>query len=251
MHGMQTIRNVAPRCSAIALLCLAAGGLAGCASTSSTSSGAQDPWESYNRSVFRFNETVDAAVLEPVARAYQQVAPQPVRTGVSNFFGNLGDLWSMVNHALQGNGEQTYNHMVRFTTNTVLGVGGLLDIATPMQVPRNKQDFGLTLAAWGVQPGPYVVLPLLGPSTLRDTAALPVDFQGNPLGDLQPVAHRNVLRGLALVNTRSNLLGVTDTLDAAALDRYSLVRDFYLQQRGARPQVGDDANAGRVESYDD
>lgn len=199
----------------------------------------------------RFNDVVDEAVLQPVARTYQTIAPQPVRTGVTNFFGNIGDLWSMVNHALQGNGEQTYNHMVRFTTNTVLGVGGLFDIATEMQVPRNKQDFGLTLASWGVKPGPYLVLPLLGPSTVRDTAALPVDWQANVLGDLKPMSHRNSLTGLRLVNTRANLLNATDTLDGAALDRYALMRDFYLKQRDPASRQHNDDNAGRVESYDD
>lgn len=223
--------------------------LTGCASTQATHP--QDPYEGYNRAMTTFNDNVDKAVLKPLATAYQTVTPQPVRTGVTNFFGNLGDLWSMVNHALQGNGEQTYNHMVRFTTNTVLGLGGLLDIATEMQVERNKQDFGLTLASWGVQPGPYLVLPLLGPSTVRDTVALPVDWQGNVLGDLKPVSHRNTLTGLRMVNTRANLLNASDTLDAAALDRYSLMRDFYLKQRDPAARQNNDEEAGRVESYDD
>lgn len=223
--------------------------LVGCASVPAPNP--QDPYEGYNRSMTRFNDAVDEAVLQPVARTYQTIAPQPVRTGVTNFFGNIGDLWSMVNHALQGNGEQTYNHMVRFTTNTVLGVGGLLDIATEMQVPRNKQDFGLTLARWGVKPGPYLVLPLLGPSTVRDTVALPVDWQGNVLGDLKPMSHRNSLTGLRLVNTRANLLTVTDTLDGASLDRYALMRDFYLKQRDPGSRQHNDDNAGRVESYDE
>lgn len=223
--------------------------LSGCASTQATNP--QDPYEGYNRSMTKFNDAVDNAVLKPVAQAYQTITPQPVRTGVNNFFGNLGDLWSMVNHALQGNGEQTYNHMVRFTTNTVLGLGGLLDIASEMQIARNKQDFGLTLGSWGVQPGPYVVLPLLGPSTVRDTLALPVDWQGNVLGDLHPVSHRNSLTGLRLVNTRANLLTATDTLDAAALDRYALMRDFYLKQRAPGSAAHNDDNAGKVESFDD
>ena len=223
--------------------------LSGCASAPAANP--QDPYENYNRSMTRFNDAVDDAVLQPVARAYQAVAPQPVRTGVTNFFGNLGDLWSMVNHGLQGNGEQTYNHMVRFTTNSVLGLGGLLDIATEMQIPRNKQDFGLTLGHWGVKPGPYLVLPLLGPSTLRDTAALPVDWQSNLLGDLKPVSHRNALTGLRLVNTRANLLNATDTLDGASLDRYALMRDFYLKQRDTSRQSNNDEDAGRVESYDE
>ena len=249
-----TMNAVKTSSSITRLLCagaVVAGSMAllGCASTQATHP--QDPYERYNRSMTKFNDAVDDAVLQPVATAYQTVLPQPVRTGVTNFFGNLGDLWSMVNHALQGNGEQTYNHMVRFTTNTVLGLGGLLDIATEMQVPRNKQDFGLTLGSWGVQSGPYQVLPLLGPSTVRDTAALPVDWQGSVLGDLHPVSHRNTLTGLRLVNTRANLLNATDTLDAASLDRYSLIRDFYLQQRNPGSSQHNDENAGRIESYDD
>ncbi|WP_455555282.1 MlaA family lipoprotein [Comamonas sp.] len=249
-----TMNAVKTSSSITRLLCagaVVAGSMAllGCASTQATHP--QDPYERYNRSMTKFNDAVDDAVLQPVATAYQTVLPQPVRTGVTNFFGNLGDLWSMVNHALQGNGEQTYNHMVRFTTNTVLGLGGLLDIATEMQVPRNKQDFGLTLGSWGVQSGPYLVLPLLGPSTVRDTAALPVDWQGSVLGDLHPVSHRNTLTGLRLVNTRANLLNATDTLDAASLDRYSLIRDFYLQQRNPGSSQHNDENAGRIESYDD
>ena len=224
--------------------------LAGCASTQATHP--QDPFEGYNRAMTSFNDGVDQAVLRPVATTYQSVTPQPVRTGVTNFFGNIGDLWSMVNHGLQGNGEKTYTHMVRFTTNTVLGFGGILDLASEMQLPRDKQDFGLTLARWGVQPGPYLVLPLLGPSTVRDTVALPVDFQGNVLGGLHPVSHRNALTALRLVDTRTNLLGVTDSLDAAALDRYSLMRDFYLKQRDPAGRTAqEDENAGRVESYDD
>lgn len=233
--------------SAAALL--AALALAGCASAPAANP--QDPYEGYNRSMTQFNDAVDDAVLKPAAKAYQAVMPSPVRTGVTNFFGNLGDLWSMVNHALQGNGEQTYNHMVRFTTNTVLGLGGLLDIASEMQVERNKQDFGLTLGSWGVQPGPYLVLPFFGPSTVRDTVAMPVDWQGNVLGDLHPVSHRNSLTGLRLVNTRANLLNASDTLDAASLDRYALMRDFYLKQRENAGRQQNDDNAGRVENFDD
>lgn len=232
-----------------ALLLTAAMALTGCASTQATNP--QDPYEGYNRAMTSFNDSVDDAVLKPVATAYQNVTPQPLRTGVSNFFGNIGDLWSMVNHALQGNGEKTYNHMVRFTTNTVLGLGGVLDIASEMQVSRDKQDFGLTLATWGVKPGPYLVLPFLGPSTLRDTVALPAEWWGHPMDRMHPVSYRNSLLGLRLVNTRANLLGATDALDAASLDRYALMRDFYLKQRDPASRQQNDDNAGRVESFDD
>lgn len=230
------------RWSAIAAISVGALALGGCAATGSNP---QDPYESYNRKVQSFNDGVDDAVFKPVATAYQTVTPQPVRTGVGNFFGNLSDLWSFVNHALQGNGLQAYNHVVRFTTNTVLGIGGLLDIATEMGVDRHKQDFGQTLGAWGIQPGPYLVLPLLGPSTVRDTVALPVDWQGNVLGDLHPVSHRNSLTGLRLIDTRARLLKAGDMVDSVALDRYALMRDVYLQTR-----QGGASNDGRIDDMD-
>lgn len=228
------------RWSAIAAVSAGALALGGCAATGSNP---QDPYESYNRKMQSFNDGVDDAVLKPVAKAYQTVTPQPVRSGVSNFFGNVGDFWSMVNHLLQGNGLQAYNHMVRFTTNTVLGLGGFLDIATEMGVDRNKQDFGRTLGAWGVQPGPYLVLPLLGPSTVRDTVSLPVDWEGDLITQMHPVSYRNSLGGLRIVDLRSRLLKAGDMADAVALDRYSLVRDVYLQ---SRQRSGD----GRIEDMD-
>ncbi|MDI9856087.1 VacJ family lipoprotein [Comamonas sp. 17RB] len=228
------------RWSAIAAVSASALVLGGCAATGSNP---QDPYESFNRKVQSFNDGVDDAVLKPVATAYQTVTPQPVRTGVGNFFGNVGDLWSMVNHLLQGNGLQAYNHMVRFTTNTVLGIGGLLDIATEMGVDRQKQDFGRTLGAWGIKPGPYLVLPFLGPSTVRDTVALPADWRGNVLTELRPISHRNALVGLKVVDDRARLLKAGDIVDSVALDRYSLLRDVYLQSRQPK---GD----GRVEDLD-
>lgn len=228
------------RWSAIAAVSAGALVLGGCAATGSNP---QDPYESFNRKVQSFNDGVDDAVLKPVATAYQTVTPQPVRTGVGNFFGNVGDLWSMVNHLLQGNGLQAYNHMVRFTTNTVLGIGGLLDIATEMGVDRQKQDFGRTLGAWGIKPGPYLVLPLLGPSTVRDTVALPADWNGNVLSELRPISHRNALVGLKVVDDRARLLKAGDIVDSVALDRYVLLRDVYLQSRQPK---GD----GRVEDMD-
>jgi len=234
------------RWSAVATLSVGALALGGCAATGSNP---QDPYESYNRKVQSFNDGVDEAVFKPVATAYQNLTPQPVRTGVGNFFGNIGDLWSMVNHLLQGNGLQAYNHMVRFSTNTVLGLGGLLDIATEMGVDRNKQDFGRTLGAWGIQPGPYLVLPLLGPSTVRDTAALPLDWKGYLLDELRPISHRNALVGLRLVDARARLLGAGGLVDDVALDRYSLLRDVYLQTRqrgGGGDGRLDDMDAGRL-----
>ena len=201
-----------------------------------------DPLEAYNRSMTRFNDTVDEVVLKPVATAYQQAMPAPVRTGVSNFFGNLGDAWSFVNNTLQLRGEAAMASLFRVGINTTMGLGGVLDVATEMRIDRYKQDFGLTLGRWGVPTGPYLVLPLLGPSTVRDTAALPVDFYvGDLVDQVDDMGVRNSLYGLRIINTRANLLGTTSVIETAALDRYSFTRDAYLQLRsGAKAGAGAD-----------
>lgn len=227
---------------AAALLALSAA-LTGCASGPP-----HDPLEPYNRGMTEFNEQVDAAVLKPVATVYQDATPALVRTGVSNFFTNIGDAWSFVNNALQLRPEGTLNSAVRFTVNTFFGLGGLLDIAGEMGVDRHKQDFGLTLGRWGVPPGPYVVLPLMGPSTVRDTLAMPVDWKGNLLHTVDPTASRYSFYGLRLVDTRANLLRASTVLDAAALDKYTFTRDIYLRvrhQNTAPPQGrGDGTSSG-------
>lgn len=213
-----------------------------------------DPFESFNRSIYSFNTVFDDTVLKPVATLYRDVTPAVARAGVSNFFSNLGDAWSFVNNLAQAKGEGAYYSIVRFSVNTVFGIGGLFDIASEMGVPRSPQDFGLTLGRWGVPMGPYVVLPLLGPSTVRDTAALPVDFQGNLLGYTHDVPVRNSLRLLGVVDKRARLLQAGDMLDAVALDKYSLTRDVFLQVRGHRAQgdgldtedFGDDGDAGML-----
>jgi len=214
--------------------------LAGCAS--GPQANPADPFEPYNRGMTTFNENVDKAVLKPVATAYRDVTPQPVRTGVTNFFGNLGDAWSFVNSVLQLRGREAFDSLVRFGTNTVLGLGGVLDIASEAGIARHKQDFGLTLGRWGVPTGPYLVLPLLGPSTVRDTAALPVDLYADPLLAVDPVSARNSLYALRFVNRRAELLRATSVLDAAALDSYSFTRDVYLRLRAAPGQTADDGD---------
>ena len=156
-----------------------------------------------------------------------------------------------MNNLLQGRGSDALDSMVRVNVNTLFGLGGLLDIATEMGVQRHKQDFGLTLGHWGVQTGPYLVLPLLGPSTLRDTAALPIDFYGDLTSNINDIGVRNSLYGLKLVEKRESLLNAGDVLEAAALDRYSFTRDVYLQVRSGRitPKKGkgrDDDDAGKL-----
>ncbi len=223
-----------------AALLLGAALLSGCAT--GPNANPADPLEPYNRSMTTFNENVDKAVLKPVATAYRDVTPQPLRTGVTNFFANLGDAWSFVNNVLQFKGREAFDSLVRLSVNTVFGLGGVLDVASEAGIDRHKQDFGLTLGHWGVPTGPYLVLPLLGPSTVRDTAALPVDFYvGDLVDQVDDMGVRNSLYGLRIINTRANLLGTTSVIETAALDRYSFTRDAYLQLRsGAKAGAGAD-----------
>ena len=197
----------------------------------------RDPLEPFNRSMYGFNDAVDRAVIKPVATAYRDVLPSPVRTGVSNFFNNLQDLWSFVNNTLQLKAEGAGNSIVRFGVNTVFGLGGLIDIASEMRIERHSEDFGQTLGRWGVGAGPYLVVPFLGSSTLRDTAALPVDMKGNVVSQVDHVPTRNSATVLNLVDRRSQLLDASQMLDEVALDPYSFTRDAYLQRR--RNQVYD------------
>ena len=190
-----------------------------------------DPLEPFNRAVFGFNEGVDRAVLKPVATVYRDVTPQPVRTGVTSFFGNISDVWAIVNNLLQGKGEYAADSLARVTTNTLWGLGGIFDVATEMKIPKHSEDFGQTLGVWGVGSGPYLVLPLLGPSTVRDTAGLVVDSQLDLVTQASNVRVRNSLTTLRVVNVRANLLGAGDVLDQAALDKYSFTREIYQQRR--------------------
>ena len=190
-----------------------------------------DPLEPFNRGIYGFNDAVDRAVVRPVATAYRDVLPSPVRTGVTNFFSNLQDLWSFANNTLQLKGEGAGNSIVRFGVNTAFGLGGLLDIATEMRIERHTEDFGQTLGYWGVGSGPYLVLPLLGPSTVRDTAALPVDMSGNAMSHVSDVPIRNSATVLNLVNKRAYLLDATQMIDEVALDPYTFTRDAFLQRR--------------------
>lgn len=203
--------------------------LQACASVKSAD--ARDPWEPMNRSIYQFNDAIDAVALKPAAQLYVKVLPSMVRTGVSNFMGNLGDVWSMVNSALQLKGQATVETFMRINVNTFMGLGGILDVATEIGIQKRREDFGQTLGYWGVQPGPYVVLPLFGPSTLRDTLAFPVDMQGNVTNSLAHEPTRNALLVTRLVDIRSGLLQTVDVVKAASLDPYSFVRDGYLQKR--------------------
>jgi phospholipid-binding lipoprotein MlaA len=205
---------------------------AGCATVpGGTPPSKQDPWESVNRKVFGFNETVDDAVLKPMAKTYVKVVPQLVRTGVSNVLGNVGDVWSAANHLLQGKVQHGLEMGMRVLTNSTFGLAGLLDPASEMGLVRRPEDFGQTLGRWGVGPGPYLVLPLMGPSTLRDgSASLLVDRRAAP-SSLAGADAAAYVMALDVVDKRAGLLDLTKLLDDVALDKYSFVRDAYLVRR--------------------
>ena len=219
--------------------------LAGCAT--GPNANPVDPLEPFNRSVYRFNDAVDQAVFKPVATTYRDVTPSLVQRGVSNFFNNLEDAWSVVNNVLQLKGEAAGDSFFRFGVNTFMGLGGILDVATEMQIERHNEDFGQTLGYWGVGPGPYIVLPLLGPSSLRDTAALPADIRGDAVTHIEDVTTRNTLWALRATDDRADLLKAEAVLDQAALDKYSFIRDAYLQRRRNAVYDGDPPEEEPVE----
>jgi phospholipid-binding lipoprotein MlaA len=216
--------------SALALV-LAFGLLQGCATVANPNP--RDPWEPFNRKVTDFNEGVDRVVLKPVATAYREKVPALVRTGVSNFFSNLGTAWSAVNSLLQFKLQDAEEGLARFQLNTMFGLFGIFDPASDLNIERHREDFGQTLGRWGVPAGPYLVLPLLGPSTLRDTVALPIDRRYDVVHYFDPASVREGAYALRIIDKRSNLLRVGNVLEEAALDKYSFTRDAHLQRRRA------------------
>jgi phospholipid-binding lipoprotein MlaA len=211
----------------------------------------RDPLEPMNRRVMEFNEGVDSVALKPAATVYKAVLPPLARTGVSNFFGNLGDAWSFVNSALQFKFQNAAENFMRLNVNTFFGLGGILDIASELNIERHKEDFGQTLGRWGVPAGPYIVLPVFGPSTLRDTLALPFDRRADPAHYVHPWGHRYTFYTLRAIDTRSNLLRAGTVLDEAALDKYSFTRDAHLQRRRAEiSEAGSEGAAGQEPKAD-
>lgn len=207
----------------------------GCAT--GTNANPKDPLEPMNRSISRFNDSLDENVLKPVATGYKDVTPDLVQQGVRNVFNNLSDIWSTVNNGLQLKGRDTAESLMRSVVNSVFGIYGIFDVATPIGLQRHPEDFGQTLGAWGVPDGPYVVLPLFGPSTLRDTAGMPVDTSVDYVRNLDHIPTRNSAMALRVVDKRTSLLGTSNLLTEAAIDKYSFQRDAYLQYR--RNQVFD------------
>jgi len=223
------------------LFCIASA-LVGCASIpAGVQPSPHDPWESFNRSVFEFNEGLDAYVLKPVVAGYRFVLPEFVREGIYNFFSNYSDIYTALFNLLQGKPAYAFNDFMRVVVNTTFGLGGLIDMATPAGLEKHKEDWGQTLGVWGVPAGPYVVLPFFGPSNVRDTFGTAADLESDYLFRLLPdVALRNSLTGLRVVNARNTYYEAGDLLDGAAIDKYSFMRDAYIQRRQYQINEGRD-----------
>lgn len=188
-----------------------------------------DPWQGFNRAMFNFNDRIDRWLLKPAARGYKAVMPDPLETGVANIFSNVLEVPNVINGVLQGDFKGAGYDTGRLLVNTTLGIGGLLDVAKHMNLPADdREDFGQTLAVWGVGQGPYVVLPLLGPSTVRDGFGKPVDWYTDPTSYIDHVPTENTVKGLSLLNTRSQLLPLEKNITG---DKYVFIRDVYLQRR--------------------
>ena len=221
--------------------------LQGCASTPAPNSNAQvnDPIEGFNRTMFGFNEKVDENVLKPVATGYKNVVPSPARTGVTNFYNNFEDAWSAVNSLFQLKFEHAASNTMRVLVNSTLGLGGLLDWGSAMRLQRYNEDFGQTLGHWGMGEGAYVVWPLLGPSTARDSVGLPLDLAAGPGLLIESTAVSIGATALNVVNTRANLLDTTALLDDIVLDKYIFVRDGFLQRRRSQIYDGNPPDAAK------
>jgi phospholipid-binding lipoprotein MlaA len=218
---------------AVAALALAA--IAGCATAPQGverhTTGPKDPYESVNRKIFSFNDTLDTYALKPAAKAYNAVLPSPVRTGIHNFFGNFSDAWSAVNQLLQGKPSDAGEMTLRVLTNTTIGIAGIFDPATSLGFERRSEDLGQTLGRWGIQPGPYLVLPLFGSSDIRDTLTLPADTYVTPALLVPSTWQKIGVDTVGVVDTRAGLLGASQMLDELAFDRYTFMRDAYITRR--------------------
>lgn len=221
---MQTLRP-----TSLAALALSLSMLGGCATTGPADE--RDPWEGFNRSMHSFNTTVDDAVFIPVSKGYKKVVPTPINKGITNFFSNINEVLVILNDLLQFKLGNAASDTGRLLVNSTAGIFGVIDVATEMGLDKHDEDFGQTLGYWGMGPGPYLVLPFLGPKTLRDTGGLLVDSWADPVWNIDDMATRNALLALRFLDTRADLLSATSILETAALDQYSFVRDAYLQRR--------------------
>jgi phospholipid-binding lipoprotein MlaA len=216
--------------------------LVGCASVpAGVQPSPDDPWEPFNRSIFEFNEGLDAYLLKPAVEGYRFVLPEFARQGIYNFFSNYNDIYTAAFNVLQGKPDYAFSDLMRVVVNTTFGLGGLIDMATPGGLEKHKEDWGQTLGVWGVPAGPYVVLPFFGPSNVRDTFGTVADLESDYLFRyINPVGLRNSLTGLRVVNSRNTYYEAGDLLDGAAIDKYSFMRDAYIQRRQYQINEGRD-----------
>ena len=204
---------------------------------------AVDRFEKFNRGSYTFNDKLDKYALAPVSRGYAAVMPNPAEKCVSNFFYNLSVPYTAVNNVLQGKFKAAGQDICRFVINSTVGLGGCFDVASRMGIPRHKEDFGQTLGKWGVKSGPYVMLPFLGPSTVRDALSKPVDFIADPIGYVKIIKLKNALRAVRIIDSRVQLTSAMELVDKVAIDRYAFVRDAWLQKREAEVRDEDDTGA--------
>jgi phospholipid-binding lipoprotein MlaA len=208
-------------------LAIACALLAGCAATPSR----VDPFEPWNRAMYSVHEVVDGNLIKPIAEGYVRSAPEPVRTGVSNFFGNIDDLFTGINHVLQGKKERAGDDFGRVLLNSTFGIAGVFDLASEMGITKDKTDFGITFGKWGAPQGPYLFIPLFGPTTVRDGSGWLVRIYASPIGYIRNIPLRNSLWGLGYLDTRAQLLSAEGVLEAAAIDKYRYLRNAYLKAR--------------------
>lgn len=205
----------------------------------------RDPLEGFNRSMFAVNEVFDKYAAKPVAQAYDAAVPLPAKASVGNFFGTVGDLWIGVNNALQGKFAQAGSDLGRLTINLTLGIFGLFDVASELGLEKHDEDFGQTLGYWGVGEGGYLFWPLIGPRTVRDTGGFLVDVYTDPLGwGVESVPARNSAIGLRYIDVRASLLPTDRVVEEAAFDKYSYIRDAYLQHRRSQVKDGQSPKLG-------
>ena len=217
-------------------------GMVGCASIPpGVEPSPRDPWEPFNRSVFEFNEGLDTYLLKPVVAGYRFVLPEFVRDGIYNFFSNYSDIYTALQNLLQGKPDYAFSDLMRVVVNTTFGLGGLIDMATPGGLPKHKEDWGQTFGVWGIPSGPYVVLPFFGPSSVRDTFGTVADLESDYLfAYVKDIGLRNSITGLRVVNARNTYYEAGDLLDGAAIDKYSFMRDAYIQRREYQINEGRD-----------
>ena len=219
--------HLVKRTSFIAVVVVALTGLSGCATTTDHP---KDPFEGFNRAMFAVNEGIDT-VVKPVAQGYDKITPMPVRAGIGNFFGNIGDVWIAFNNLLQGKPIDCLSDIGRVLVNTTVGMAGLFDVASEIGLEKHSEDFGQTLGKWGFYDGPYFVWPIIGPRNTRDTFGFAVDATADPVRHINHVPTRNTLVGVRFIDLRASLLPADKIMEEAAFDKYSYVRSAYMQNR--------------------